>query len=217
MPVIRLVLIRHGQSLATTQGIAGGQRGCRGLSELGRRQVQALAQRLETTGEAAGADVLLSSTLPRAVETAEGISAALGGLAVQQDRGLCEMDPGEGDGLTWSEWEARYGTFDLGAEPYRPLAPGGESWAGFGLRVGETLSRIVAGHPNATVVACCHGGVIEHAFMHALGLVGEAPGRRLSTAPNASLNEWHVDEGIDGQRWRLMRFGDAAHVSRLSE
>jgi 2,3-bisphosphoglycerate-dependent phosphoglycerate mutase len=212
----RLVLIRHGQSQSTVDGIAAGQSGCRGLSELGRSQVRALAARVTATGELDDASVLLSSTLRRAVETAELLAPALGGLPVGQDADLSEMNPGIGDGLTWEEWEARFGGFDVATEPYRPLAPGGESWAEFGLRVGRTLTGLVAAHRGRTVVAACHGGVIEHALLQGLGLPAQVPpAGRVETAPNASINEWVVDD-VAGQalRWRLVRFADAAHLGR---
>jgi probable phosphoglycerate mutase len=211
------VLLRHGESRATVDGVAGGQRGCQGLSPLGRRQAQALAARLSATGELDDASVLLSSTLRRAVETAEVVAPALGGLPVEQDADLSELNPGEGDGLTWAEWESRYGGFDIAAEPYRPLAPGGESWAEFGLRVGRTLTRLVETYAGLTIVAACHGGVIEHALVQGLGLPAQVPpARRVHTAPNTSINEWVV-ETVAGAppRWELIRFGDVAHLDAV--
>src|SRR5215218_610345 len=102
--VTRLVLVRHGESMATVDGVVGGHQGCRGLSDRGRRQAEALRDRLVATGEIR-ADVLMASVLPRAVETAEIMAPALGGLAVEQECDLCEIHPGEGDGLAWSEFQ----------------------------------------------------------------------------------------------------------------
>ena len=87
--------------------IVGGHEGCRGLSDRGRRQVEALRDRLVATGELR-ADALYASVLPRAIQTAEILAPALGGLDVRQDCDLCEHHPGEGDGLTWAEFEERY-------------------------------------------------------------------------------------------------------------
>ncbi len=42
----RVVLVRHGEAVCNINGIVGGQRGCTGLTDLGRRQVTALAERL---------------------------------------------------------------------------------------------------------------------------------------------------------------------------
>ncbi|HEY3844167.1 MAG TPA: phosphoglycerate mutase family protein, partial [Acidimicrobiales bacterium] len=66
----RVVLVRHGEAVCNVNGVVGGMRGCRGLTELGRAQVLALRERLIRTGELKGAGALYSSTLPRAIETA---------------------------------------------------------------------------------------------------------------------------------------------------
>lgn len=208
----RVVLIRHGQSRATVDAVVGGSRGCEGLSDIGRRQAAELAARVARTGELHGATQLLASTLPRAVETAAALAPALG-LEVVEDPGLCELDPGEGDALTWAEFQQRFGSFDMATDPYRPLAPGGESWATFGLRVGETMARLA--RSGGLIVAVCHGGVIEQAMLQGMGLpVAIGPGVLFATVPNASITEWMV-EAADGAapRWRLLRFADAAHVS----
>jgi len=210
----RLVLVRHGQSRAAVDGVAGGPLGCRGLTEQGRDQVRALAQRLAGTGELGTVDALLSSTLRRAVETAELLAGALGGLTVEPDAALSEMDPGEGDGLAWEEWMRRYGTFDLAADPYRPLSPGGESWASFGLRAGAALCQVVRGHLEETVVVACHGGIVEQSLILGFGLAAVTPpGERAVTAPNASVTEWTVLPRPDGGlHWQLVRFADSAHL-----
>jgi 2,3-bisphosphoglycerate-dependent phosphoglycerate mutase len=66
----RIVLVRHGESLAQELGILGGHTGCTGLSTRGRRQAGALRERLASTGELAGAAALYASVMPRAIETA---------------------------------------------------------------------------------------------------------------------------------------------------
>jgi probable phosphoglycerate mutase len=212
----RLVLVRHGQSRATVEQIAGGERGCKGLTDLGIRQVEALAERIARSGELAGATALWSSTLPRAVETAEILAPALGALPVVTDRDLCELQPGEGDGLTWEEWGQRFGGFRMADEPYRPLAPGGESWAEFQLRVGRTLSALVVAEAGGTVVVACHGGIIDGSLRSFLGL-GWRPGADvLDTPANASLTEWTcaIRPGA-ALEWRLVRYNDAAHLGSI--
>ena len=68
-----------------------------------------LADRLAETGELAGTDVLYASVLPRAIETARLLAPALAGrdadggdraaLEPVNECGLCELHPGEADGL----------------------------------------------------------------------------------------------------------------------
>lgn len=211
----RLVLIRHGESEAQAQSFIGGHEGCKGLSDLGRRQVNSLRNRLERTGEFAGASALYSSILPRAIETAEILRPALGDIETKQDCELCEGHAGEADGLTWDEWRDRYADSVVGKGPYVPWAPGGESWAEVVVRAGRALTRIAEDHRGETVVVACHGGIVEaslRAFMH----IPLEPQWR-SEITNASITEWRFEEpGAHSHAWKLIRFNDAAHLHDLA-
>jgi len=74
---VRLVLVRHGDAHAGFGGVISGRTGCLGLTDLGRRQAEALRDHLESSGRV-HADVLLASELPRAIETASIIAPGLG-------------------------------------------------------------------------------------------------------------------------------------------
>jgi probable phosphoglycerate mutase len=212
VPPTRLVLIRHGESLATVDRVVGGRRGDRGLSDLGIRQCLALRDRLSASHELDPVAALHASQLHRAVETAELIAPAFGlaGTEIVTDAALCELDPGVGDGLSWEEFERRYGLPDMRADPFVRLAPGGESLAEFQLRVGRALTAIVNGHAGQTVVIACHGGVIDTAMVLFLGLARFGTYTELSPA-NTSINEWVLPVS-DGGRWRLVRYNDVAHL-----
>ena len=47
---------------------------------------------------------------------------------LDEECALWEMHLGQADGLTWLEYDAKYGSFNITAEPSRPFAPGAESW-----------------------------------------------------------------------------------------
>jgi broad specificity phosphatase PhoE len=96
------------------------------LTDLGRRQAEALRDHLASSGRIR-ADVLLASELPRAIETASIIAPGMGFESFAQDCDLCEVHTGEADGLAWAEYANRYGSFDMEAEPDRVFAPEGES------------------------------------------------------------------------------------------
>ena len=74
----RLFIVRHGQSQAQVDRIVSGHDTCTGLSPLGWSQANALRDRLMRTGELRDATGLYSSILPRAIETAQTISPAVG-------------------------------------------------------------------------------------------------------------------------------------------
>ena len=208
-PPTRVVLVRHGESNTTVRRIVGGPRTCSGLSALGRRQAEALRDRLETTGELR-ADALYASGYPRAVETA-GVIATVLGQEVIVEEGFGEHDPGpECDGLTFDEFVDRHGFPDWEGDPFGESFPGGETVAAFHHRVGSALSRTLARHAGGTIVIVCHGGVID-AVMR-LALRAPTSGGFDIQAKNTSITELLVARP---GRWRLERYNDAAHLAGL--
>jgi probable phosphoglycerate mutase len=214
----RLVLIRHGEAVCNVTGVCGGPVGCGGLTQIGRRQVEDLRDRLLARRELAGADALYASVLPRAVETAELVAPALGSVQcggqlgppppLVTECGLCELHPGAADGLTWAEFSERFAPVDWDEDPGRPIAPGGESWTGFVRRVAATLDVLVGRHPGQLVVVACHAGVVEASMLAKLPVAGGLEGARLQLQTrHASMTGWEVDEG----RWRLLGYNDVAH------
>jgi 2,3-bisphosphoglycerate-dependent phosphoglycerate mutase len=212
----RLVLIRHGESRAQELGILGGHDGCTGLSDRGRQQVGLLRDRLARSGELAGAVALYSSLMPRAIETAEILAPALGDLEVRSECDFCEGHPGEADGLTWAEVDARYpDESDWDASSRR--APGWETWVEMGDRIAGALESLVERHPGELVVVACHGGVVVHSMLHYLGLdLAGGATRAWLAADNASLTEFrfapnpYLKSTLPVQ---LVRYNDHAHLS----
>jgi len=207
----RIFLIRHGQANAFTEQFIAGHKSCSGLSELGKRQAAALRDRLARTREFGDVDVLYASLMERARETAEIIAPALGGLAIKQDCGVCEIHPGDDvDGMGWEEFKT---TFPEGVgvtDPFQKWSPGGESWAEFATRAGTRLSELAKEHAGQTLVIACHGGVIEASFV-AFARLGM---RHIDMqAENTSITEWRLPAGRD--TWWLERFNDAGHLLDL--
>jgi len=212
--VTRLLLIRHGESQVAVDGLVGGLATCNGLSDLGRRQAAALRDRLAVTRELDPVDALIASTLPRARETAEIIAPAIGNLPVVEDEDVCELHPGEADGMSYDDYVAKYGWRDMEANPDLELSPGGESIAAFHRRVGGALTRIADAHPDQTVVIACHGGVVDVGLRTLLGL-GMVGGFDLYTQ-NTSVTEFVLAPATERRptrRWRLVRYNDAAHLA----
>ncbi len=209
--VTSLVLVRHGEARCNVQGVVGGIRGCTGLTDLGVAQAEALRRRLERTGELRQATALYSSVLPRAIETAALVSPALGpgDLPVQTDCDLCELHPGEADGLVWEQYVARYGEPDAwGTQPDAVLSPGGESWSSFVTRASSAVASLTERHGGQTVVVVCHAGVIESALLRLLPFGPEA--RLQLRTSHASLTEFERDGALGV--WRLLRYNDAVHL-----
>ena len=215
MSSTRLLFVRHGAAEAADRGVIAGVKGCTGLSDLGRRQAEALRDRLAATP--IDVDVVRTSLLPRAIETAEIIAPTLGAHLepAAQDCDLCELHPGECDGMTWKEWRATYG-FDPSSELDRQMSPGGESVIGFARRVIGAVEALVAEHAGRSIALVVHGGVISAAMLHLMGVDEEAVrrGRPFWFDPaNTSLTQWHRDDRTG--HWTLDRYNDAAHLEGL--
>ena len=92
---MRLILVRHGETVWNNERkVQGGARDIE-LSDNGRRQIGLLANALRNES----VDLIVASPLTRALETAEAI-AAFHGLPVHTDPGLKEVDVGELDGMS---------------------------------------------------------------------------------------------------------------------
>lgn len=208
---MRLILVRHGDANAGFHGPIAGPTGCAGLTSLGRRQAEALRDHLAATGRVR-ADVLVASILPRAVETAEIIAPGLGLELSARDCDLCEFHTGEADGVDWADYNGRFGSFDMEAEPDRVFAPGGDSWNSFHVRVGRTLDRLAREHEDRTVVAACHAGVIMASVRLLLGVTDPATSAHLRPS-NTGMTEWEHDSSQD--RWILRSYNEAPHLVGL--
>ncbi len=157
-------LLRHGEHGLLGRVLAGRMPGV-GLSERGRAEIAAVAERL--AGEKIAA--LYASPLQRTRESAEIVAARLG-LEVTFHDDLIELDFGEWTGATfdsiradprWQAWRT-----------HRSLAriPGGESMRQVQRRMVEALMEIGERHLDETVAIVSHGDVIRSALLFALGM-----------------------------------------------
>jgi broad specificity phosphatase PhoE len=200
----RLLMIRHGESYANADGLAGGPLGDGGLTPLGQRQALALVERLKASGELAKASAFYTSALPRAIETGAIVAEVLPGLVAVQDAELNEISVGDGDGLPWATYVEKYGSPDWDRDPTQITAPGGESLITFHERCKEAIAKLVALHPHELVVMVVHGGFIEQAMKIYQGVGPEV--RLRPRIENCSMTEIEFRDG-----WiRLLRYNDRA-------
>lgn len=187
MSLCRLVLLRHGQ---TDYNLAGRMQGHLDseLTEAGRAQAVAVAPEIVRMAP----ELLISSDLRRAIDTADIIGAATG-LPVKLDPRLRETHLGEWQGRSVEEieqtWPEAIRTWrsDPGWAP-----PGGESRIDVVRRsrpVVEELDDEVPAGSQATAVLVAHGGMIA-------GLVSG-----LLALPIAS---WPAIGGIGNCRWAAL-------------
>ncbi|GCE47902.1 putative phosphoglycerate mutase [Thermosporothrix hazakensis] len=208
-----LYLIRHGEAKLVENGILSDF----GLSPRGKKQAEALRDRLAASGEIQ-ADVVIASTLPRARETAEIIAPALKRPLIFDDE-LQEMRAGFLSNIPLAEYEQKYKPTmpDYELEPYRVWAPGAENWGQFLLRVGTALERITQEYQGKNIVLICHGGVIDTSFIYFFNVGAITMPPVHFDTQNTSITHWKCTARPEQKRpvWRLMRYNDAFHLMDL--
>jgi ribonuclease H / adenosylcobalamin/alpha-ribazole phosphatase len=196
-----LILVRHGATNHSLEKRFSGNGGQDlSLDEAGVAQARAVAQWLRGHG---GVDVLVTSPLARARETAAHAGDVLG-LEPEVVDGLRETSFGDWDGHTFAEvrekWPAELDAW-LASSAVAP--PGGESFDVVARRVRRTLDGLIAAHPGKTVVAVSHVTPIKLLVRAAL----DAPLRaihRMELAPG-SVTEiaWYPDGHPSMRRFNL--------------
>lgn len=212
----RIVLVRHGASRSTEIGIVGGHLGCRGLSVDGVLQAESLSRRWLRTPPFTSdfpLGAIYSSVLPRALETAKIALSPLGLDVGQALCDLCEIHPGEADGMTWDQVSESFGDFDIYHYPTRPIAPGGESWKQMQERVIGALTLLADSHRGQSVLVFCHKGVIDATIENWLGV---SPRPLSKGSQNTSMTIWLAETDEKGEfNPMLICFNDAAHLETI--
>ena len=152
--------IRHGQSTWNALGKWQGHTDTP-LSELGKAQARALAERLKDSAF----DAVYSSDLERARETCR---LALPTADMQIDERLREINFGIFEGCTWTSLsEEQAGAVERWwVEPYAEKLEAGESMTCLNDRVNEFLSELPE---SCNIAIFAHGGVIRNAIWQVVG------------------------------------------------
>lgn len=200
-----LILIRHGETDWNRELRFQGQVDVP-LNATGHEQARRLARRLAGTP----VQQLYQSDLQRTRETAEPVARQLV-LTGVNEVALREQHFGRVDGMRVGDIQQQYPedwaswlTFN---EHY--AIPGGETTRQFHARVMEAVWRIVASHPQQTVLVVTHGGVLDMIYRtaRALGLNGP----RQSEIPNAGLNRVR----FEGDAIHILDWADTRHLADL--
>ena len=167
-----LGLLRHGQTDWNINFLLQGVTDIP-MNQTGIQQVKLAAKAIR----AEDWDVVLTSPLSRARQTAEIIASQHGYTEIIEQELLIERSFGEAEGLSHEQWRAKYSNLDV--------IPGGESRTQLAERsrlLLETISQELAGK---RVLAISHGALIR--TLIAIASNNELPrdGERLG---NASLN-----------------------------
>jgi broad specificity phosphatase PhoE len=186
--VTTLLLARHGETDWNRDGRFQGHADT-SLNPRGREQARALA---EQVGDV---DVIYSSDLRRAVETAQVVAERLG-LEVKVDSRLRERGFGAWEGLTVAEIEAS------SREAYERWRRGvgfgaddAETHEAFAARIEAFLTDVLRRHPGETVLVIGHGGSIRVIQAVGGGLDYFRDRRSIPALANCSLARYAAREG----------------------
>ncbi len=180
-----------------------------GLSAEGIRQAERLRDRLTRTHEVA-ADMVISSPMRRAVETAEIVAPALS-QPITLEKELEEWQCDDGS-LTPEEFNARWQGLTEAQKPFYRSIPSGESWLELATRVQIALNRIAQEYDGKTIVIVTHGEVIQAAFGYFFGITpATIPGVSIE---NTAITQWSKPE--NPPRWTLNRYNDTRHLESPS-
>ena len=203
----RFVVVRHGETLWNLESRIQGH-GDSALTAKGLEQAEAIARRL--AGEAF--DLLVSSDLGRALQTAQAIGRATNREVVTDTR-FRERNFGCCEGLTYAELHERFpDTFGRHLQDNNPdfRMPDAETRREFYARIAGAFEALAGEHPGKSVLVVCHGGVIAALFRHIHGI----PAAELKSVeiPNAGYNR--VVREPSG--WRVEAWADIAHFDDMA-
>ncbi|HTR69551.1 MAG TPA: bifunctional RNase H/acid phosphatase [Mycobacteriales bacterium] len=181
-------LLRHGETPLSLEKRFSG-RGDAALTERGRAQALAAAQRLASSG----IEAIVSSPLRRTQETAAIVADVLG-LPVETDDGFAETDFGEWEGLTFGEvGKDAPEALRRWLEDPTIAPPGGESLAATATRVAVARDRAVAAYPDRAVLVVSHVTPIKLMLRDAVGAPIEAVYRLHLEPASLSLIDWYAE------------------------
>lgn len=205
-----IYLIRHGDALPGAEDVEDGSYDAQPLSELGRRQALALAERMKEVSVAA----IYSSPIKRARQTASLVGEALG-LNVCEDENLREVglqpDPHLLEQLETEERvlavRAYLHSVEIAALQVGIWSqiPGCEPSETLRVRLSSVIDRIAEEHSGKRIAIISHSGAINAYIAASLNLERDF----FFPASNASISIVRVR----GKQHLLVRLNDTAHLA----
>ncbi len=185
----RLIVIRHGQSIANAQSRFAGHSDF-DLSEIGFAQAELVGKYI---AEHEKPDVIYSSDLLRAYNTALPAAKRLG-MQIQKTEELREIFAGKWEGMTTDDIMAQYAEeFSVWKNDYAHCrCLGGESTAEVYERVWKFVRRISSEHDGGTVMISTHATLVRALSARAAGLDADSVDQ-IPFTHNASINIFTYD------------------------
>ena len=159
------ILMRHGETRWNREGRVMGRNPVE-LSENGRAQVEAAV----VLARSLNLDLIVTSPLVRARQTAEIISVGIGGVEIREDPAIAEVSYGRWEGMTYHELieDSHYAVYR--ESPVEYPTPGGETIRDVQARGIDAVRRAVEANPERRILFVSHGDIIRTVVCYFLGL-----------------------------------------------
>jgi phosphoserine phosphatase len=160
-----VLLMRHGETVWNREGRVMGTRPVR-LSDEGRIQIRAAAM----LAKAFRPELIVTSPLVRARESASILAAELEGVTVLEDERLQEVRYGHWEGMTYDKLlqDEHYRRYR--EEPLELPTPGGEKISEVQQRGVAALTETVAANHGKRILFMSHGDIIRTILCHFMNL-----------------------------------------------
>jgi phosphoserine phosphatase len=159
------ILMRHGETAWNRQGRVMGRNPV-DLSEHGRVQVEAAAR----FSHLLKPELIVTSPLVRARQSAEIMSAGLGGVEIVDEARIAEVLYGRWEGMTYHQLVEDEYYVKYRKSPLEHPTPGGETIAEVQARGVEGVLHSIEQHPDARILFVSHGDIIRTVLCHFMQL-----------------------------------------------
>ena len=202
-----IVIVRHAESISNTQGIYQGQTYDTDLSELGKKQAKALAERLKVFG----AKKIITSPLKRTHQTAKAVADEIG-CEIEFNHRIIETNHGawEGQHKDWIN-ENYTDMYDIWLKtPSRVVFPNGESFMDTVKRTLEFLENTDF-EPDTVVIT--HDNILR--AMISLINNTDIDSMWEISLETAALNFFEVNKVDQKNVFRILKLNDVGHLAGL--
>ncbi|SRR3989344_4490129 len=202
-----IVIVRHAESVANAQGIYQGQTHDTDLSELGKKQAQALAARLKTFG----VRKIISSPLKRTHQTALAVANEVG-CKIEINLALIETNHGIWEGRH-KDWIAQNFS-DIHElwqhKPSEVIFPDGESYM-------DTVTRTLGFLENSALPANTLVVTHDNILRAMISLINNTDIDKIWEIPleTAALNFFEVNKVNQKNLFRALKLNDSDHLVGL--
>jgi phosphoserine phosphatase len=160
-----VMLMRHGETDWNREGRVMGRNPVE-LNANGRLQVEAAARFMQSIRP----DLIVTSPLVRARQSAEIMSAGLGGVAIVEEPAIAEVLYGRWEGMVYHELIEDPYYAEYRKSPVENPTPGGETIPQVQARGVGAVTRALSGNPDRRLLFVSHGDIIRTVLCHFMGL-----------------------------------------------